>query len=354
MGCNHIALIGAYWQGNFGDDLMAVIYARALQGAGHRVKVFRLDESYAREFEIETCQRIDELLAGARVCVWGGGGILVANSYPPNEASSDISGVIYEMTQVCIKRGIPVVLSSIGGDGFGRWANIPAAASALLSSGAVSAVSVRLQSEVELVQSYCRECRYFPDVVLSSLHYAYPGKKNSSEVEKCRKLRVGLNLSNQKENQSLVDLLFVLSKLTRRFEIEILLTHLDSVPYDYEKLSSIFARRIPVTRPERMKEYLTGLSRFDMIVSSKLHLGLAALALGVEFISFRGSWKVRNALKDYGLQDRYFTSRKALVKRVWGLASMKSFPSTETTASEGHIEFLLDYLSTILPASKAI
>ena len=70
-----ILLWGAYQQGNFGDDLMAWVFARGIKKLGHSVKVFGLSPSEAEDFGLETATSIDEALEEADAVVLGGGAV---------------------------------------------------------------------------------------------------------------------------------------------------------------------------------------------------------------------------------------------------------------------------------------
>ena len=58
-----VAIWGSYNHGNFGDDVMAVLFARAVADAGATPVVFRMDRDLARRYEIAT----EDELGGAEM-----------------------------------------------------------------------------------------------------------------------------------------------------------------------------------------------------------------------------------------------------------------------------------------------
>ena len=77
MKVRRVALIGYYGRGNFGDDLMAVIFGRFIEQQGADLRVYKLCEPYSRRFGFEVVHTPEQLLEGADLLVSGGGGSLV-------------------------------------------------------------------------------------------------------------------------------------------------------------------------------------------------------------------------------------------------------------------------------------
>ena len=71
-----VAIWGSYNHGNFGDDVMAVLFARAVAAAGATPVVFRMDGDLARRYGIATEDELGPLLEGARLVIMGGGAML--------------------------------------------------------------------------------------------------------------------------------------------------------------------------------------------------------------------------------------------------------------------------------------
>ena len=80
-----IAIWGSYNHGNYGDDIMAIQFAKALMDEGFEPWVYRLDKDLADRFQIHSTSSLDELLDESPICLIGGGAMLESG---PSESRS--------------------------------------------------------------------------------------------------------------------------------------------------------------------------------------------------------------------------------------------------------------------------
>lgn len=165
-----IALHGWYWDGNFGDVLMAVMHARVLRDAGYRVVVHRLPPHHAAAFQLETTSSVDELLRQADALVYGGGGLLTRNHRDRTEVgpfAEDSNALLAGLE----RRRIPLLLCSVGGDGedLGTWR--PWQEGFLRRA---SGISVRNDADRTWVERYNPAVVWHHDIVWQSAKF-FPG-----------------------------------------------------------------------------------------------------------------------------------------------------------------------------------
>jgi hypothetical protein len=113
-----VGLVGFYGHGNFGDDLMALIFGLFLRRIGVSFSVYRFCPPCAARFSFSVVQSAEELLESADVLLWGGGGLLAPWPnltyrvlYP--RVASECSRLI----GAALRRGVTLLASSVGGDG---------------------------------------------------------------------------------------------------------------------------------------------------------------------------------------------------------------------------------------------
>jgi hypothetical protein len=72
-----VGLFGYYGRHNFGDDLMAMLFARAIQNCAAECLVFGWDAALARRYNVQATRALDEFVTRSDLVVYGGGGALL-------------------------------------------------------------------------------------------------------------------------------------------------------------------------------------------------------------------------------------------------------------------------------------
>jgi polysaccharide pyruvyl transferase WcaK-like protein len=120
-----IGIWGSYNYGNYGDDVMAIIFAKAMEKEGHTPIVYRLNSTIANNFGIKVTNSLLEFMNETEVVVIGGGGMLVSTSRIRsliNHVDKEFENDFNRLQSLLIKDSKPVIAVSIGGDGLGAKA----------------------------------------------------------------------------------------------------------------------------------------------------------------------------------------------------------------------------------------
>ena len=164
MSAPRIGLTGFYGHGNFGDDMMAVLFGLALREAGMPFCVYRLCRPYAERYGFEVVTSPAELLESADVLVWGGGGLLV--SWPDLMYRVLFRGAARDFTKIvkgALDRGIDLLACSVGGDG-----SCPSTLTPNFKELFVRAskfITVRNPEDLQILRRTGTPGAYYPDIM---------------------------------------------------------------------------------------------------------------------------------------------------------------------------------------------
>jgi hypothetical protein len=296
-----VALFGWYMHGNFGDDLMAILFARAIKSAGFHPVAYRLPPQIAESEHIESADTIASLLEGASACVLGGGGLLVSAEDPPSPALMAFDEHLGQIANFCRSQSIPVWGASIGGTGAGRAGNLYPGLATLLSSGVMSGVTLRLERDKPLLDAFGIPSEHFPDVVFLAPEF-WPANQTHAP----RRLVLTHHLGKQPAGSAFVRALGLCGPpLLGLRTADVVTRHLST----YDRPWSPGDRRVPYTDVQGMADLV---SQAKAVISSRLHLGIFAMAYGALFFSYGGKAKTTAQLEELGL-DSHILSRGDLL-----------------------------------------
>ncbi len=286
-----VAIWGSYKHGNFGDDLMAVLFARRAAAAGADPVVLELDPALARRVGIERASSVDELLDGADLCLMGGGAMLESGvlRWGARAYSRDLEADLVKLWRGARGR-LPIHALSIGGSGRTTPWRLSPAKALLYRSGVVERATVRLPDDVEVLSRCGVPTEHHPDVLLRADRWFRGAGDPRGE-----RLRVGVNL-NRRTGGALASAVVDRARTRDDLEVVFFHSHLPGHGQDYELLPPQEGR-ISHHHYEDPDETTAALAALDLLVSSKLHLGVTALSFGVPFLSYAGKAKTAAFLR---------------------------------------------------------
>ncbi|MGF1673133.1 MAG: polysaccharide pyruvyl transferase family protein [Rivularia sp. (in: cyanobacteria)] len=343
-----VAIWGSYNYGNYGDDIMAIQFAKYLKNLDVKPVVYRLDKNLAQRYQLQTTDSLDELLNDAKFCIIGGGGFLVENFSAPFETD------FRRLHQVSTEKNCPVYPISIGGEGFGANATLSYWRREFFQGDMHQSCTVRLESDQALINQFGKQVFYYPDVLLLvSDFWQIPAQNNQGN-----QINVGINIPKTLQCQWLTFQLKIIASIRRDIVFHFIKTYLPSSPINSELLPKQQSNNIRYhmyTDPQSTLEFLASL---DLVVSYKLHLGLTALALGTPFYSLGGSGKAKAFLNSIGAD---FAAWSPVDKR-FKIAAFLSNPQNILQAknkfnftiidklrknSRGHLDFLSELVKNV-------
>lgn len=291
-----IAIWGSYNHGNYGDDIMAIMISDFVKKLGHQPIVYRLNKELAKKYRIDTSFNISELIQITTLCLIGGGGMLVSEGLlrillRKNTRNFESDFIFFLKTlrsQNKTSYGI-----SIGGDGKGIKANIPYWRRKFFKSIYFKAATVRLQSDLEVSKKLSFDSIYYPDILLSIPRFFKVNKKKNNYSDN---YKIGINLI-EKDSGRLV------REVINRFsdsdiDFYFINSHLPAYNFQYEIKAPKNIKNFhdyQYTDPYKLVNFISNL---DLLISSKLHLGVTSLSVGVPFLSFKGKNKTRTFLNE--------------------------------------------------------
>lgn len=301
-----VGLWGSYDKGNFGDDLMAIIFCKYLQQCGHSVTVYNPSEALKEQLACESTHSIRGFVSTNDVIVIGGGGMLINNSLPRfllKRTAFEFEKSFYDLYTLVRKYQKKIIPISIGGASAG-YMNNPYKKK-LFSSSYTHAATVRLPSDLHFLDHTV--FKYIPDVVLATPHFY----KKPREVPAGQKKKLVLNLK-KKTAGALMDVLQK-SGVFDTYEVVTFSSHAHYLAelggYEYTLDGANF-------QFDRIAEAVDLLMNADVVISSKLHVGVTALSYGNVFISYKGPAKAKEFLKTENLEHYIMDDEQQIAQKL--------------------------------------
>lgn len=292
---------------NFGDDLQSLVFALHLKSIGCHPVVFQLEESIAKENNLEVADTVDELLDGTNLCIIAGGALLT----PLHPAKQWLKGDFrqYErdfgdLHRGAKKYGTKFCAISMGGDGRMRntWFWYSHHRTHFFRSPYFLDGTVRLEGDVEQMKQFGKQFKYVPDCLFSLNRFVsveQTGRKEAGEI-----VKIGFNFRERQIPPQFIKDIHAYAAQHNDIEFYFATTHMDKViekyGITYEYLPRKDTHNLKFMHYETPAQLTQFVADMDVFVASKLHLGLVGLLVGTPFISYRGMGKARTFIKSIG------------------------------------------------------
>lgn len=303
-----IGLTGFYGRGNFGDDLVGAILGRHLADHGHRCTVLGFDEPLAGALGLATTRDAVALVERSQAIVLGGGSALGQASGRRFSRSirrhlGEDSTLMDIVIRECARRGKPLFAISVGGDGT-PFDRLTPRQHALLR--ACSGATVRNPEAVALYQAVGCAASCYPDIVLQTARH-FP--RTPRPVAQRPVVGIDVYWSNLLARRALFTPLLLRSMVLRRPDVSFV--YLDSTHRDHAPFLAVGPPRRAANAGRYqfhdLHQDLDRIASLDLVLSTRLHVGVAALSYGVPFMSLFGEPKTALFLHHTGLERAYFT-----------------------------------------------
>jgi polysaccharide pyruvyl transferase WcaK-like protein len=333
-----IGIWGLYDKGNFGDDLMALLFASFLMKKNHDVLVYRASEFLNKEIGGRSVQDIERFTSECDVIIIGGGGMLVNNPWYKiflKKTDFNFEYSFYKLLKSLKKYNKKIIPLSIGG-GNANFINNPYKRKIFTDLYSFNG-TVRLKSDLLSLNS--TNFTYIPDVVLSSSDLIISKKCNSS------KKVILLNLKTKNASE-LLDQLLVYGYF-EKYDIYSFGSHAIS----HSKYSGYeYVLKNRHLQFNTIHEAINIISNADVIISSKLHVGVAGLSYNVPFISYKGPEKAKLFLKEINM-NKFICEDSGqvidLLKSITDIPDLEFDINNFRKESYRHFESLEETLKTL-------
>ncbi len=341
-----IGVWGNYNKGNFGDDLMALMFIKKIADMGHQPSIFRASPSLANQLNCKNYTSTKRFVADSDLIVLGGGGMLINTPllrFLLRREAFDFEKICYELYIHVTKYKKPIIPISMGGAASDIVTN--PFKKKLFDSKHTIAGTVRLPSDLRLVDN--KTFQYISDVVLATKYFFQVVETGDDAAKK--KKRLILNLKT-KTSEPLINELGK-NGILDRFDVksfhshDISLAHYGAYEYKYPKGSF---------QIDSVRSGVEFLASADIIVSSKLHVGVTGLSYGIPFISYQGPSKAKEFLKSESLDGFICDEPSELVNKIVSLEQQntKKLPvDTMVTSSLTHFEIMENAIESIVKAN---
>jgi polysaccharide pyruvyl transferase WcaK-like protein len=333
-----VAIWGSLNKGNFGDDVMNVIFALHLKSLGCTPYVYRLNKKLAQQYGLVSVDNLDDLLDGAIFSIIGGGSWLESRKLGLSYEKD-----FFEYIEKTNFYNVSYYAISIGGDSNNDKKYLSSDRLKLFSNNLFKGGTVRLKSDLSTLESLGKQAYHFPDIVLLSSEFF--GDKKSKNF-KSKKYRVAVSQSDSILFLRFIKKIKILSLFYKDIELIFLNTHLQEYNINYEFQLKNETLLLKNKNYESLEDFYNFLSSIDLMISSKLHPGVAALSCGKSFLWIPGLDKTRSFLKSVKLVNFELTLNSALKlilsKKIKKIINSYPFDEIEIQKEKarGHLDFL--------------
>jgi polysaccharide pyruvyl transferase WcaK-like protein len=293
-----VGLTGFYGYGNFGDDLMAVLFGLALRQAGVDFSVYKLCRNVADSFGFRTANSAEDLLADAQLLLWGGGGLLVSwSAFTYELLYRGVSRDYDRLIEMAGRRGCRFCALSVGGTGECPPRLIPGYKQAFLN--AAEYISVRNPQDVYLLKKHGVQGDYFPDLVWQTADHFPFGRHHRGTT----KIGVDIYLSNlaRKHALHILPLLWMITRIRSDCEFTFLDTTNRSMRPYRGAGRLIRGRNVRCRQFSDLAADLEFLASLDLLISTRLHTPMICMGYGVPAVSLFGEKKTALLMKNLDL-----------------------------------------------------
>lgn len=286
-----ILLWGSYTEGNFGDDLMAVMLTLSMRKHGWEPVVYGLDDRICGQFKIEKTLDLEEAIGSARACVIGGGAYLVTDDKLFAHHLTRFLTLVEQSRK-------PLVVISVGGDTGVAGTAHRGGPNRFESCDMLRGITVRLESDLGLFAENFAKVKHIPDIVFHTARFA-------NAATGPREKLVLFNGSNNYKFRFFYSLLAWLAK-TQGYRVAYLRTHLPGGKLHENELAPGGCECVLYENP---LEFASAISLASLVVSHKLHVGVVALSFGIPFVSFAGKPKTKAFFQQTGM-NRFLVDKR--------------------------------------------
>jgi polysaccharide pyruvyl transferase WcaK-like protein len=296
-----VALFGYYSYGNLGDNLMAYLLSRHVKSLGHAPVVFTKSPQFMTGWDVELCSDVISLVNQSDVIIFGGGGVLIPRkslSAQQKDFNEDLGAAV----KVAIAKDIPRIGISLGGAGKPLDQIVPAERQELVRS--LEYVSLRNSEDLQLLGQAGIDGAFHNDIVWTTADQVPVSLARSTG-----RRRIGLNLYLTQSRR--YKLLRNILQFVVRLRPDLDFVFLDIHPGPDGSFNAFAPERMPKNCIRKtlldIEEACREAASLDLLITTRLHLGVMAMSYGGTTIAYAAQEKTRMLYKRIGREKLFWS-----------------------------------------------
>lgn len=298
-----VGIFGFYSYQNLGDNLMACLFAQHVKDSGHEPIIFSKADSGDMDWGFPTCGDVKEFVDNADIIVFGGGGLLL----PRRKLSEIIRDFNEDLGQILERTGpkaTPLLGLSLGGAGCDFEQIVPEVRKELVRR--LDYVTLRNREDLKLLAPANSKGEFVDDVVWTTAR-KLPRTRNRKNSAR---LRVGVNLDLGSLRRPTLVKLFVWLITSIRRDLDFVFIEVHPTGQHRAFCADLSQSNCSNKIMTNIEDACTAVASIDLLITSRLHIGVMAMSYGVPTIAYAGEEKTKLLYKRIGRSAFFWPIRE--------------------------------------------
>lgn len=330
-----VGVFGAYHYGNYGDDLMGVIFASEIAALGYGVSVYGLQDNLVDSQSYSVTNDLQQFLDNNDIFVIGGGGMFLSGV--AESSSSVFERNLISLLDHCRDAGKKLACFSVGGDAVDGAFQISEGRERLLSEAAF--ISFRNINDQTYIAQRNKPSEIADDIVwlVSDLFGVAPSNEGS------RNIGIDIALGDR------------YSRINQRLKAEVMAVYASASLRQFKLRHSSFLgpqKNKSVVSYNSISGCLNELGSQKLVVASRLHFGMSAWSIGVPALLINPLPKAHIAWSEAGLSEYIYHSRVDMARDVRKILdrefelpeSVQESIARKKSGAKRHLQYLAEFL----------
>jgi len=299
-----VGIFGYYSYRNLGDNLMAYLLSKQIRNTGHVPLVFSKFADNMQDWGVELVSDVKEFVEQADLVIFGGGGLLIPRKSLSGEGA-DFNEDLHDVLEMVEANGTPLYGISLGGGGKPLSQIVPEERRRLIRS--LNYLTLRNREDMQLLEQAGIKGEFLDDLVWTTAK-SFPLTPPASNGRR----RIGINLYLGRSRRFKV--LRKIIEMAVRLRSDMDFVFFDIHPGRNDEFKAYSPDRLPRNCERRqlvdMEDACRQAASLDLLLTTRLHLGVMAMSYGVTTIAYAGQEKTRLLYNRIGRGELFWRSGK--------------------------------------------
>ncbi|MBW8636729.1 polysaccharide pyruvyl transferase family protein [Hoeflea sp. WL0058] len=290
-----VGVFGYYSYRNLGDNVMAFQVASHIKREGHHPIIFTKNSIDMENWGFDLCSDVEDFVKSVDLIFFGGGGLLIPGLRRSKPGGGGFSPDLRLVLDLANKNDVPMYGFSLGGIGKPLQDIVPEERQDLVKC--LKYLTLRNREDVQLLEQAGTAGEFLEDMV-----WATPNFVDVQDSPKSQRRRVGMCLYRGRSSKFKTLRRIIELVVRMRQDIDFVFYEVNpNVNGDFGSIAAAdnypnCTRKTLIDVSEACKE----VASLDLMMTTRLHIGVMAMSYGVPSVAFAGEAKTRLLYRNIG------------------------------------------------------